>query len=44
MKNFALLLLMGLLSFSLAGCNTTEGIGRDVESVGEGIQDAVDDD
>lgn len=25
----------------LAGCNTTEGVGKDLESAGEGIQDAA---
>ena len=24
-----------------SGCNTTEGVGRDVEAAGEGIQDAA---
>jgi len=24
-------------------CNTTKGVGRDVERAGEGLQDAVDD-
>jgi predicted small secreted protein len=26
-----------------AGCNTTKGVGRDIERAGEGLQDAVDD-
>lgn len=26
----------------LAACNTTEGVGKDVEDLGEGIQDAAD--
>ena len=26
----------------LAGCNTIEGVGRDVESVGETVADAAD--
>lgn len=26
----------------MAGCNTTEGIGKDVEAVGEEIQEEVD--
>jgi predicted small secreted protein len=25
--------------FTMIGCNTMEGAGRDVESVGEGVQD-----
>ena len=32
-----------LASVFLLGCNTVEGAGEDVESVGEGMQDAVDD-
>ncbi|MGF1607427.1 MAG: entericidin A/B family lipoprotein [Rhodothalassiaceae bacterium] len=28
----------------LAGCNTVEGAGEDIESVGDGIEDAADDD
>lgn len=33
------------LAAALVGgaCNTTEGFGEDVESAGEGIQDAADD-
>lgn len=26
----------------LCGCNTTEGIGKDVEAAGEAVQDAAD--
>lgn len=37
-----LLLLTALGGLSLfAGCNTTEGVGRDVERTGEEIQDAA---
>jgi predicted small secreted protein len=25
------------------GCNTTKGVGRDIERAGEGLQDAVED-
>jgi len=28
---------------ALAGCNTTKGMGKDVENLGEGIQDVADD-
>lgn len=28
---------------SLAACNTTKGVGKDVENLGEGIQDVADD-
>jgi len=30
------------LAFSLAGCNTIEGIGKDIERAGDSIQDAAD--
>lgn len=35
--------LLGLLVFSafLAGCNTVQGIGKDIEKGGEAIQRAV---
>lgn len=35
-----ILVALGTLSLT-TGCNTTEGFGRDVESAGEGIQDAA---
>ncbi len=38
----ALAALFGLLGLSLTGCNTTEGVGQDIEAAGEGIQDAAD--
>lgn len=28
---------------ALAGCNTTEGIGKDIKSVGKGIEEAASD-
>lgn len=28
-----------LAAFALAGCNTVEGMGRDIESAGQAIQD-----
>lgn len=27
---------------AISGCNTTEGAGKDIENLGEGIQDAAD--
>jgi predicted small secreted protein len=30
-------------TLTLSGCNTTEGAGRDIKSLGEGIEDAADD-
>jgi len=41
---FALLLsALALPVAALTGCNTTKGVGKDVESVGEEIQDEADD-
>lgn len=39
----ALLLTGSLLTTLLAACNTTEGVGRDVESAGRGIEGAAQD-
>jgi predicted small secreted protein len=39
-KFLALLMVTG--SFALASCNTIEGMGRDVQSVGEKVADAAD--
>jgi predicted small secreted protein len=38
MKTIAVILLS--LSFALAGCNTIQGIGKDVEKLGEKVQEA----
>ena len=38
MKIIAVILLS--LSFVLAGCNTIQGIGKDVEKLGEKVQEA----
>lgn len=35
------LFLLGLVSVFLAGCNTVEGMGKDIERGGEEIQDAA---
>ena len=35
---------LAALLFFLSACETTEGFGRDVEDVGEAIEDAADDD
>jgi len=37
------MMLVGLLlgSWGLAACNTTEGLGKDVENTGEAVQDAA---
>jgi predicted small secreted protein len=38
----ALATLIGVLGISLTACNTTEGVGKDIEAAGDGIQDAAD--
>lgn len=35
-----LMLIMAFLSCSLSACETTEGVGRDVEQLGEEIEEA----
>jgi entericidin B len=41
-KKIILLLLLSLQVVSLIGCNTTRGVGKDVENAGESIQRTVD--
>ena len=43
MRRFRNLTMFGLLAAStlLAGCNTIAGIGRDVQSAGETVEDAA---
>jgi entericidin B len=36
------LLLLSVFLISLSGCATMEGVGKDVESAGEAVQDAAD--
>jgi predicted small secreted protein len=36
------LMLVGIGALALASCNTTEGLGKDVENLGENIQDTAD--
>lgn len=43
-RNMIILLLLGVTSMVLPGCNTLEGAGEDVEKVGEKVQDVADDD
>jgi len=47
MKRFRKVIVLWLLAMCLCGsvltgCNTMEGAGEDIESAGEGIQEAVD--
>lgn len=43
MKTFlnVTILLLGISSLTLVGCNTFEGVGKDIEKGGEAIQDAA---
>lgn len=43
MKLKTLFILLALLSVTLAGCETTSGLGQDVENTGENIQEGVED-
>ena len=43
MKPF-LMLTVVLMIFGLSGCETMEGFGKDVKSLGESIEKAADDD
>ncbi len=36
-----LVLILATAAFTLAGCNTVQGIGKDIEKGGEAIQKAV---
>jgi predicted small secreted protein len=45
MKPFTKLILSAILAFTLlaiTGCNTVKGIGKDIESLGESMQEAGD--
>jgi predicted small secreted protein len=34
---------LGVSGASLSGCNTTEGVGKDIKSAGKGIEEAAQD-
>jgi len=38
MKTITLILLITLLALSLAACNTTRGLGQDIQAVGASIE------
>jgi predicted small secreted protein len=40
-KKTLMLVLTAAFMVALAGCNTIHGVGQDLESAGEGIQDAA---
>lgn len=39
MKKLIAILALTAFGFVLAGCNTVQGVGKDVEKVGEKVQD-----
>lgn len=41
MKKLGLLLIAAMVTFSLTGCNTTKGLGEDIENTGKNIQEGV---
>lgn len=41
-RNLSVLLLAMMAAMVLAGCNTVEGAGKDIQKVGEEVQDAAD--
>ena len=43
MKNAFLAIFFALTAIVLAGCNTTRGVGEDVEATGEAIEEAAED-
>ena len=41
MKRYAVLMLLALFSLAtLSGCNTVKGVGKDVQKVGEKVEDS----
>lgn len=40
MKRILALVMLAAFTLSIVGCNTVKGVGRDVEKVGEKIEDA----
>lgn len=41
-KTSAAVLALTFLSIGLVACNTMEGVGEDIESAGDGVEDAAD--
>ncbi|MFO7911494.1 MAG: entericidin A/B family lipoprotein [Desulfotignum sp.] len=42
LKNMIIILMLIALNFLMVSCNTMQGVGEDVESAGESIQDTAD--
>lgn len=40
MKKTVIMIVALVASFALSGCNTVQGMGKDVERLGEKVQDA----
>jgi predicted small secreted protein len=43
LRTLALLAVSGLLLLAISGCNTMEGLGKDLEEAGEAIQGSASD-
>lgn len=43
MKHFFVTTLFLLLTAAIAGCNTTRGVGQDIEATGEKIEELAED-
>lgn len=43
MKSYLTVLLLALTGLGVSACNTTEGLGKDVEAAGEAIEEAAED-
>lgn len=41
LRKLLTLALLGMFGVALAGCNTTEGVGEDIEAAGQGVQDVA---
>lgn len=41
MKRFFYLMILSMAGLSMAACNTTRGLGEDVEAAGEEVQDVA---
>ena len=43
MKRIAILILLSMFSLGMTACNTMAGAGKDVQKVGEKVEDAAED-
>jgi entericidin B len=41
MKKLSAVLMLLIVAFALTGCETTEGVGRDLQNAGDEIEDAT---